>query len=329
MQSKEPARRGNSRLYGTLLIVLAVMLAVFWSVHAFFMWALVGALTLVSLLYYRSLPKTERDYRYQREEEERAARKPTEPKQSEARASDKPRTERASKRGESTERPTASPNVLRWLAIGFFGVIALMVLAAVVFIFIPLEDEQTDYPPNEKEAALATLTADPNNIDALTNAGNYHFELQEYDSALAYYERVLRVDSRNSTALYNKGLVFYRQARYEESIPVLRLSLDIDPANTGALQVMGNNYYDRQLYGPALEWYQKAYDLGARDGFLCHALGWLYDDRNQTSRAIPFYKEALSLDSARADIYTRLAELEPQRATEYRALEARWKQDSQ
>lgn len=107
---------------------------------------------------------------------------------------------------------------------------------------------------------------------------------------------------------------------------MLRTCVDVDPDNLDARVVLGHNYYDRQMYDQAEEWYRQAYDLGVRDAFLCHALGWIYDQRSETPSALAFYKEALSIDSTRADIYLRLAELEPQRADAYQILEERWKQ---
>jgi tetratricopeptide (TPR) repeat protein len=123
------------------------------------------------------------------------------------------------------------------------------------------------------------------------NAKGYEFYVnQRYDSALYYFDRVLRLESSNTTALYQKGLV----------------------------------YYDQQKMDKAMDSFTRAYDAGLRDAFLSHVLGYLNDNSGNTSRAIDFYKEALSLDSARADIYARLAELEPGNAGKYIALQTRW-----
>lgn len=329
MQTKEPTGTGSgSRLYGSLLIVFGVLLAVFWSVHPFFMWAMVGALTLVSFLYYRSLPKTEKDYRYQREQEERTTKSPAEQK---SRTGAKPQAAAPSKA--KPVPPATLGNPMRWIGIGFVVIVGLIFLFTVLVVFLPATEEANEQPVEtvvetteaNPEDYRQQLVTDPNNKDVLTELGNYHYEQQAYDSALVYYDRIIRLDSKNSVALYNKGLVLYQLKKYDQSISILRLCLAYDTQNTGALQVMGNNYYDQQQYGPALDWYQKAYDLGARDGFLCHAMAWMYDERQQTNRAIPLYKEALSLDSTRTDIYVRLASLEPELASLYLALETRWK----
>ena len=105
-----------------------------------------------------------------------------------------------------------------------------------------------------------------------------------------YYDRILRLEPGNASAWYSRGLVFY----------------------------------DQQATDKALESFSRAYDAGMRDAFLSHVLVYLYDNTGNTSRAIGYYKEALEMDSSRADIYARLAELEPSNASRYKKLAERW-----
>ena len=123
------------------------------------------------------------------------------------------------------------------------------------------------------------------------NRTGYNFYLsQQYDSALFYFDKALDKDSGNGAAYYNKGMV----------------------------------HYDMQDMNKAQEAFVRAYDLGVRDAFLSHVLGYLNDNAGNTSRAIDFYKEAVGMDSSRVNIYARLAELEPDRAARYKALEEKF-----
>lgn len=307
---------GRSGLYGTSLVVLAILLAVFWSVHPVMLWALMAALAIVSLLYYQSLAKSEKD-RYAQSDGKRA---PVEaPRKTEARMA--PPQEKSAPRKFvpvfSPERKTQilSLAVFIFVVVIFLGIITLLALRP-----------GWETPATGPVLYRQTLAANPDDQTALTELGNYYYNLLEYDSALHYYDRVLRIDPRNSPALYNKGVCHYKLNQFETSLSVLRTCIDVDPNNLDALVVLGHNYYDRQMYDQAEKGYRKAYDLGVRDAFLCHALGWIYDQRSETTSALAFYKEALSMDSTRADIYLRLAEWEPQRADEYQILEERWKQ---
>jgi tetratricopeptide (TPR) repeat protein len=123
------------------------------------------------------------------------------------------------------------------------------------------------------------------------NRTGYNFyQNQQYDSALFYFDKALDRDSGNGASWYNKGMV----------------------------------YYDQQNANKALEAFTRAYELGVRDAFLSHVLGYLNDSSGNTSRAIDFYKEAVGMDSTRSDIYGRLAELEPERAARYKALQEKF-----
>jgi tetratricopeptide (TPR) repeat protein len=211
------------------------------------------------------------------------------------------------------------------------GTAALIVIFIILFI-IGSRDESDDKnntkgvasgQADEENAVL--LKSDPGNIDALTAVGNKFYSDNLFDSAMAYYNRILAIEPRNPVALYNKGLVYYDQKEYLESIEILRTCLQIDPSNKDAAYVMGHNYYDQEQYDEAFTWYSKAYAAGLRDAFLSHALGYLYDEKKQNaSRAIELYKEALSMDSSRVTIYTRLAELEPEKAVFYKRKAKEW-----
>jgi tetratricopeptide (TPR) repeat protein len=188
-----------------------------------------------------------------------------------------------------------------------------------------LSDDKTGQASTGSESETI-LQTDPDNVDALTTTGNQFYDQSNYDSALSYYDKILKLDPRNSVALYNKGLVYYSQKDYLKSIEFLRTCLQTDGSNKDAILFMGHNYYDRQEYDEAFTWYNRAYEAGLRDAFLSHALAYLYDEKkNNTSQAIIHYKEALEMDSSRADIYTRLAELEPEKAAFYKNKERQWK----
>jgi tetratricopeptide (TPR) repeat protein len=166
---------------------------------------------------------------------------------------------------------------------------------------------------------------DVNDRNVLTEMGNRFFDRQNYDSALFYYDKVLAIDPRNDIALYNEGLVYYKEKEYQKSIDFLKRCLSADPSNRDALYIMGHDYYDRELYNDAFNWYKQAYDAGLRDAFLSHALGYLYDSKGDIAQSIFHYKEALQQDSARTNIYSRLAELEPDKARWYKEKENQWK----
>jgi tetratricopeptide (TPR) repeat protein len=97
------------------------------------------------------------------------------------------------------------------------------------------------------------------------------------------------------------------------------------PDNTDAYVIMGDNHYSQEQFTQAMMWYKQAYEKGARHSGLLNVMAYLYDQQNQKTEAIRLYKEALQQDSSLADIYNRLAELEPARAEWYKKKAEAWK----
>jgi tetratricopeptide (TPR) repeat protein len=178
---------------------------------------------------------------------------------------------------------------------------------------------------SESEDYSDILRSDPNNIDALTNTGNLFFEKELYDSALLYYDRVLRLDDRNVTALYNKSLVRFNQRDFSAATSLASQCVEIDPANTDALLLLGDCYESQGTLDLALASYDKAYAKGVRTAALSNMLAYIHAIKGNTAKAVSFYKETLALDSSKADVYLRLAELEPERKSWYQEKSEAWK----
>lgn len=245
----------------------------------------------------------------------------------------RPRAPQARPRDRAFAQPEESPversknlakRIAVIMAIFVFGIFFLLF---VIGIFVS-EDSDTQTVESESiliDADRMALADDPNNIDALTNVGNAFLEDSNFDSALVYYNRVLKLDRQNVVALFNVGVVYYNQQQYQQAIEVLKQSVQLRPDYGDAFFVLGHCYYDQQRHDEAFPWYTKAYENGVQSSFLSHVLGYLHDNKGNTARAITFYKEALQQDSSRAEIYTRLAELEPANASRYSQLAEKWK----
>jgi tetratricopeptide (TPR) repeat protein len=297
----EPTKTGTPKAQAYLIAmgIQALLLALFWSVDSVVLWVLTGGIFFTGFLYFLSARKYDPN-KFQFSQ--------TSPSQA----------------GSSPESfKTIPPEVkTKLIALGILVLVGLVFL--VIIGLIIGEDLEPPIEEKSKQELLEKINDDPTNIDALTTLGNQYFEATQFDSALICYEKVLTIEAQNSSALYNKALVYYRQRNHEASITAFKQYIQLYPEVGAAHYMVGMNYYERQLYDASFEWFKKAYELGERDPFLFHALAWLYDTRQDLTKAIPLYKETLQLDSTRADIYLRLAELEPERVTAYKKLYEKW-----
>jgi Tfp pilus assembly protein PilF len=170
------------------------------------------------------------------------------------------------------------------------------------------------------------IQEDPDQAEAALEYGNIFLSEKAYDSALWWFDKAIAANPQYDDARYNKALVRYYQERYDLSRTELRTMLQINPEYYDATLLLGDTYYAQNEYDSAISWYEKGYAHGERNAALCHVMAYIYDVKNKTTQAIPLYQEALSYDSARIDIYSRLAELIPDQAKRYNELAKRFSQ---
>lgn len=301
--SAEEDKPNLLRRYTWLAIISAFLLALLWRLGSFFFWIFFGATASFIFLAFYHRPRTERpreNFEFRR-----------------------PRGQQERQPAQSKSIPISPKNLKLIIALSIGAVFSLLLILMIIGLVT-----SEDHPPNTEVSMNESrdlLLTDPNNLDALTNLGNSFYASGKYDSAIAYYDRVLKIDPKNSSGLYNKGLALYSKKDYQNSMEYLRLCISIYPDNTDALMVMGDNHYSQNQFTQAMIWYKQAYDKGARTSGLLHVMAYIYDQQNQKSEAVRLYKEALQQDSSLVDIYSRLAELEPERADWYKKKAEVWK----
>jgi len=302
MDSEDEHKTKLVNRYTRLAIASAFLLALFWSLGSFFFWIFAGTTACFAFLAFYFRPRVER------EEEKFEFTQPA---------------------WQATKHATpinVSPKNVKLIVVisvlAFFGfLLILMIIGFATGGDNPAQISEENIINESREL----LSEDPTNLDAITNLGNSFYANGQYDSAMVYYERVLKIDSKNSSGLYNKGLVLYQKKEYQKSMDILRQCISLYPDNTDAIMVLGDNYYSQEQFIQALDWYKQAYDKGAKTAGLLNVMAYIYDQQNQKGEAIRFYKEALQQDSSLVDVYTRLADLDPNDSDWYKKKAQAWK----
>jgi len=284
-QDADRLRRKSTRAR-TIAIVLMFLMALFWSLSSFFIWAFLAAASYCWFLawyyYQQSLPPDE---------------------VSAGRASpDYPPTA-------STLSRTNLPKALIPVVIGLVVTIALARI-----IFTSGSDDHNQAENTENASNDETVNSD--DVDALNTKGNEFFDKSNYDSAMVYYNKVLDIDPTNQYGQYNRALVFYSQKDYYKPIPILRKCLAEHPDYNEAYWLLGVVYYDRNTMDSAVIALNRGYDKGFRNAHFLRLLASTYENKDN-SKAVKYYKEAVGQDSTIADSYDKLATLDPDHATQY------------
>ncbi len=280
-------------------VIFIFLLALFWSVDAFFVWIFLGAATysgfLALLYHWQANPR----------EVHQAGEK---------------------RKQADSSRPSAVPEIMKSRMKTFLPIMVALVVLAIVARLVVTASSNHEGPSEKNEEdnseSQPTSTTESNDIDLLTTRGNDLLNQGQYDSALFYYNRVLTLDPTNQYAQYDKALAYYSRQDYNRPIPILLRCISQHPNYGEAFWLLGDTYFNLHNIDSAKVCLERAYENGIRSGGFLQLMASLYE--NDPSRAIALYKESLAQDSSLLDSYRQLAKLEPTRAREYTEIMNRW-----
>ncbi len=106
---------------------------------------------------------------------------------------------------------------------------------------------------NELDNAISFLdkAAEQNNKtfeeQIILNRGSLKVKREDYEGALADFNKLLAINPSNGGAYSNIGILYYKQEKYKEAITSFDQALEIDPSNTIALYNRGMCYYKQDI----------------------------------------------------------------------------------
>lgn len=81
----------------------------------------------------------------------------------------------------------------------------------------------------------------------ILNRGSLKVKKEDYEGALADFNKLLTINPSNVGAYSNIGILYYKQEKYKEAITNFNQALEIEPTNTIALYNRGMCYYKQSL----------------------------------------------------------------------------------
>ena len=285
-----PGKKWNERF----ALLFLILFAIFWSLGPFFFWIFLalslyfGVMALISSESLKSIIDS-----ITRPQPKRPPPAQPQPMISEPVVSE----------------PVSIPKYAR-IAILIVG--GLLLFFFIVGIFAGNPNEGVITSGNNSE-----ITGSAGSVEWLDNKGNAAMDNQLYDSAIIYYDMALAIDPQDRYALYNKGLVYTLQKDYQRANGLVRRCLryhaDYDPA----WWLLGYNYDLLNNVDSAIYTLEKAYHRGYSQPDFLYLLGEVYLKKNQRSNAREVFLKLVGLDTTKADVYRRLAELDPSNANKY------------
>lgn len=308
-------KRKRARLYFILAVSFLFVLALVWSLGAFFVYLLLGIIISFVVLGLLAWPWQKRTGAYGYNE----------------RSYQKTESTYSSSKGFSkTTDPgkyTQSSEAKKRLVVASIVFVFIFSIALVIILSIVTSPDDAEAPDQNWQMALQFYnegqydsayayydryrSEHPDNEEVLFEMGNTAWNMKRLDSAVMMYEQVLQKNPAREDARMNKARIYFDQKNYRASETELTTLLNQNASNLDAMQLLGDVYYDQEKYTEALNWYERAYSSGQRNDWICYVMGYLYEVKNDNTRAISLYKEALQYDSTVMDIYKRLGDLIP------------------
>ncbi|TAF07500.1 MAG: CHAT domain-containing protein, partial [Nostocales cyanobacterium] len=157
----------------------------------------------------------------------------------------------------------------------------------------------------------------PGEVSALNAIGNIHYQQEEYDLSLKYYNQALEVnktvDNKKSKkflealTFHNIGLVHLKQKNYNLALNFLQQALEINTplgdkqSQSVILANLGNVYFEQGKYDNAWNFYQQALIIAQEIGYkageakLLSNIGYLLEKQNQPELAIVLFKQSVNV----------------------------------
>ena len=137
-------------------------------------------------------------------------------------------------------------------------------------------------------------------IKVLFDMANISKNLEKYETAISYYDKVLSKKNINTMSraeiLYRKGGSYERMGNYEKADEDLLKSLEINPDDSYVLNYLAYSWLERNYkIDLAIEMLEEAHANNENDPYILDSVGWGYYLINDFAKAEIFLNKAIQL----------------------------------
>lgn len=135
---------------------------------------------------------------------------------------------------------------------------------------------------------------------------SYHADLQNFEAALADYNRAIKLDPSFATAYYNRGLLYEKFERYKAALADFGQAIKLDPDGAVAYSNRGSVYDNLKQYQQALSEYNRAIELDPNFAPAYYNRGNTFTNLKQHEQALADYNQTIKLDPNFAPAYVNI-----------------------
>src|SRR3989344_2417399 len=133
-------------------------------------------------------------------------------------------------------------------------------------------------------------------LDELNQKGNDLLDLERYEEAISYYDRVLEIDPNDALVLNNKGVALYNLDRNEEALDYYDMALEIDPNYVSPLYNKGLLLNDLERYREAIPYLDRALTIEPEDVDALDEKGYALASLGSHKEALEYYDKVLAIE---------------------------------
>lgn len=141
------------------------------------------------------------------------------------------------------------------------------------------------------------MQLNPDSADVYCERGDVHYEMDEYDKAVADYSKAIELSPNNADAHYSRGCTYGEMGEHEKAIADFNKAIQLDPNHALAYYNRGLAYQDMEEYDKAIADYDKAIELDPADADAYYNRGLAYDARCEVSKAVSDLQKCISLST--------------------------------
>ncbi|MBI4722485.1 MAG: tetratricopeptide repeat protein [Candidatus Stahlbacteria bacterium] len=165
-------------------------------------------------------------------------------------------------------------------------------------VYVCLEQEDTAIVYYKKVIEL-----DTNNIDAYRNLGIYYMKKKEYDEAQKYFNKVLGLKPKDADILYRIGIAYYLKEDYPNAEASFKRAIECDSTLEDAYFNLGATLVKQNKYDESIEVLKKTIEIKPNDVEALLHLGGTYLLTKKYDAAIEIYTKIIQLDPAKREAY--------------------------
>jgi protein O-GlcNAc transferase len=147
-------------------------------------------------------------------------------------------------------------------------------------------------------------------IDNLIELAIEHYHKGDLQNSERLFKEILVMHPDDIDALNYLGVISFQSENYDKAIEYIQKALKIapnDPLNFFALNVIGNSFLKRGETDNAIINYQKALEINPDSAEVYFSLGNIFREKQDFNNAIACYQKVIEIDPTNSLVYNNLA----------------------